>query len=1107
MQTNSGTDGASEGDGDVTPPPPPPPPEPQPGPEPEPIADLPSEAAERLPLAATLGSVHDDDDDDDDDDGDVNVDGGVTPPPGRSGGGQDASGIGAAAATAETPTGGQDTSRDTPPSGASSVISSTDPSPEKLVSDIVADETAVGSAAASGAAAAAAASGGGAGIGTADAGTTSAAVRSEHKVHHGHADIDRAPPATGHEFDDDAAAAAGGMAAGVEVLVAEAGEEDEVATPQPRQQQHDMADVDNGVENGASSSSLRRSSNNGAVAPTFRPAAASASASAAVQASSSAAAIDPSSQAPAPGNNNDGAYMYGNDEAHNRVNYPYDDMGGDGGNRSDSSDDVSSIHSFPGPTPTSATTSTSTTTTLPASPPPVPPSTPIGYPGQKTVLGPDVSMGYVGRGRLKSPPLSGRCLAGTGTPMGLVGGGGSGSGSMGMPPPPFGMEETPMACDDDAEAAAVTAKAAAAAEAQDGVTTPTVGISPGQRDGDSNNINGEGAHVDVPTPSDSAIDAEVCAMPTEKRRGGGGEHGGTKRPPDDDGTAAQNMANEAMTATASTTTTAAPRPKKRPRKTHTEDFTTWEVRKRYQLMRILGRGSYGEVAQAKDVTYRPAAPSPTNFPPGHPAHVHDAAGTAAAGGGGGDDNDNTRQPEPDDTHDYPDNHGHGPYVAVKRISGAFDQEVDAVRLYREMHILRRLRGHECVIDLIDVIEPARVVRDVGGALPPSSSADNGGGDEDDNGGGDGKRNEDGNSPLTKGRGSNKKYQYPDLTHFTDLYMVFDYVDTDLYKLIMSPQYLTTEHIQTFLYQMLAGIKYIHSASVIHRDLKPANILLNEDCSLKICDFGLARIVARDTMSPRGVSERDGDDASAGNASSSAASAASGANGGGGGGGDSSPGSELSGPSRSPPKPGFTRQLTKHVVTRWYRAPELILIQPYTSAVDIWSIGCILAELLSMQEESVPSYQDRVPLFPGGSCYPLSGEGGSVKSNERLDQLSVIISVIGTPSEEDINSIGKAKDYIATLKKRPGRPIEAQYPAADPLAIDLLKHMLQFNPKKRYTADEALEHPFLQNVRRADMERGAQRPLVGPEFLETNHVDMDELKRKAYDEVMCYRRQK
>jgi len=97
-------------------------------------------------------------------------------------------------------------------------------------------------------------------------------------------------------------------------------------------------------------------------------------------------------------------------------------------------------------------------------------------------------------------------------------------------------------------------------------------------------------------------------------------------------------------------------------------------------------------------------------------------------------------------------------------------------------------------------------------------------------------------------------------------------------------------------------------------------------------------------------------------------------------------------------------MTKHVVTRWYRAPELILIQPYTSAVDLWSLGCILAELLSMQEGSVPGYQDRLPLFPGGSCYPLSGD--TMKKDERLDQLSVIFSVIGTPDEADQSSIGQ-----------------------------------------------------------------------------------------------------
>jgi len=73
--------------------------------------------------------------------------------------------------------------------------------------------------------------------------------------------------------------------------------------------------------------------------------------------------------------------------------------------------------------------------------------------------------------------------------------------------------------------------------------------------------------------------------------------------------------------------------------------------------------------------------------------------------------------------------------------------------------------------------------------------------------------------------------------------VFEYLDTDLYKLILSEQFLTIPHIQRFLYQMLCGLKYMHSARVIHRDLKPANILLNEDCSLRICDFGLSRIIA------------------------------------------------------------------------------------------------------------------------------------------------------------------------------------------------------------------------------------------------------------------------
>ena len=101
-------------------------------------------------------------------------------------------------------------------------------------------------------------------------------------------------------------------------------------------------------------------------------------------------------------------------------------------------------------------------------------------------------------------------------------------------------------------------------------------------------------------------------------------------------------------------------------------------------------------------------------------------------------------------------------------------------------------------------------------------------------------------------------------------------------------------VQYFLYQILRGLKYIHSANVLHRDLKPSNLLLNANCDLKICDFGLARVTSESDF------------------------------------------------------------MTEYVVTRWYRAPELLLnSSDYTTAIDVWSVGCIFMELM-----------DRKPLFPG-----------------------------------------------------------------------------------------------------------------------------------------------
>lgn len=328
----------------------------------------------------------------------------------------------------------------------------------------------------------------------------------------------------------------------------------------------------------------------------------------------------------------------------------------------------------------------------------------------------------------------------------------------------------------------------------------------------------------------------------------------------------------------------------------------------------------------------------------------------------------------------------------------------------------------------------------------------------------------------------------------DLYLVFEYVDTDLYKLLLSAQYLSTAHIQTFLYQILLGLKYIHSANVIHRDIKPANILLYEDCTLKICDFGLARIVLPSnveiespaTFSPpipssnqRGRKRNDAGGeirdleiifASDSRDFSPERSVLPGENG--------TPENDPNVTYPADIPEGVSRQLTHHVVTRWYRAPELILLCDYSKAVDVWSAGCVLAELLGMQAESVPDYQNRAPLFPGTSCPSLSRDPADNKSSknkelftrdtrsDRYDQLNTILDVIGTPADEDIVEIRNesTEDFLRTLPYRQPQDLSLMFKGAPPSAIDLLQKMLEFNPRKRITVDDALMHEFLAPFR-------------------------------------------
>eukprot|EP01017_Pseudomicrothorax_dubius_P001875 TRINITY_DN0_c6885_g1_i1.p1 TRINITY_DN0_c6885_g1~~TRINITY_DN0_c6885_g1_i1.p1 ORF type:complete len:166 (-),score=55.10 TRINITY_DN0_c6885_g1_i1:96-593(-) len=164
----------------------------------------------------------------------------------------------------------------------------------------------------------------------------------------------------------------------------------------------------------------------------------------------------------------------------------------------------------------------------------------------------------------------------------------------------------------------------------------------------------------------------------------------------------------------------------------------------------------------------------------------------------------------------------------------------------------------------------------------------------------------------------------------------------------------------------------------------------------------------------------------------------------------------------------------------------------------------------MLKENAPTFLDRSPMFPGSSCFPLSPDKAAVVNKSGFphtstDQLNIIFKVLGTPSEADIDFITDAKaiEYVRSWPPKESVDLRKTFPGATAEAIDLLQRMLAFNPRKRITVDQALEHPFLRKVRDATKEVLASAPVT-LEFEKEGDLSADRLRQLFMEEVRHYK---
>lgn len=261
-------------------------------------------------------------------------------------------------------------------------------------------------------------------------------------------------------------------------------------------------------------------------------------------------------------------------------------------------------------------------------------------------------------------------------------------------------------------------------------------------------------------------------------------------------------------------------------------------------------------------------------------------------------------------------------------------------------------------------------------------------------------------------------QPPALGCFQEIYVVSELMATDLCKILASPQPISEVHVKLYVYQILRGLKYLVSARIIHRDIKPGNLLVDHNCVLKICDFGLARTE----------------------------------------------------------DPNEQRRMTQDVVTPYYRAPELLLgADHYGPAIDMWSVGCVFAELLG-----------RRVLFQ------------AMAPTQLLDRIT---ELLGTPELKDMShGCDGARAYMLS---RPHKPpslakLNSLSALATPEAVDLLIKMLVFNPDKRITCVDALSHKYLTCGRwlyHQSLCSCCETSALG----RTNATDLEPVARHAFDD--------